>query len=85
MEAIEEPAAKLARLEHLLTRNSANSSLSPSKDDDPGRTPPAAKPKRRGGGPKRKRDKQPGAGREPALGRQPDQPARPIPDLLSTA
>jgi transposase len=61
LEANEELAAKLARLEHLLTRNSANSSLPPSRDGDPGRTPPAAKPKRRGGGPKRKRGKQPGA------------------------
>jgi transposase len=61
VEANEELAAKLARLEHLLTRNSSNSSMPPSKDDDPGRTPPAAKPKQRGGGPKRKRGKQPGA------------------------
>ena len=56
----EELAARLAKLEHLLSRNSANSSLPPSKDDDPGRTPPMEKPKRRGG-PKRKRGKQPGA------------------------
>src|ERR671918_613355 len=61
LEANEELAARLARLEHLLTRNSGNSSMPPSKDDDPGRTPPAAKPSRRGGGPKRKRGKQPGA------------------------
>ena len=61
LEANEDLAAKLARLEHLLARNSANSSMPPSKDDDPGRTPPAAKPARRGNGPKRKRGKQPGA------------------------
>src|SRR5215212_7726444 len=60
MEANEVLAAKLARLEHLLTRNSGNSSMPPSKDDDPGRTPPTVKPKRPGGGPKRTRGKQPG-------------------------
>lgn len=32
----------LARLEHLLSRNSSNSSSPPSKDDDPGRTPNGA-------------------------------------------
>jgi hypothetical protein len=39
-------AARLARVEHLLSRNSSNSSSPPSKDDDPGRTPPAVKKKR---------------------------------------
>jgi transposase len=53
-------AARLAKLEHLLSRNSANSSMPPSKDDDVGRAPQPAKPKRRGD-PKRKRGKQPGA------------------------
>ena len=53
-------AAKLARLEHLLSRNSSNSSSPPSKDDDAGRTPPPAK-KRRGIGPARSRGKQRGA------------------------
>jgi hypothetical protein len=58
----EEREARLARLEHLLSRNSGNSSMPPSRDDDPGKTPPAPKePKRRGGGVKRKRGKQPGA------------------------
>ncbi|MGH3896980.1 MAG: IS66 family transposase [Pseudonocardiaceae bacterium] len=52
-------AAKLARLEHLLSRNSGNSSSPPSKDNDPGRTPPP--PKHRGGGAKRSKGKQPGA------------------------
>src|SRR3979411_2790315 len=56
----EELAGKLARLEHLLSRNSGNSSIPPSKDDDPGRTPPPDKSKRPAG-PKRKRGKQPGA------------------------
>ena len=55
----EELATKLARVEHLLSRNSANSSMPPSMDDDPGRTPPAARKRR--GGPKRLRGKQPGA------------------------
>jgi hypothetical protein len=55
----EELATKLARVEHLLSRNSANSSMPPSRDDDPGRTPPAVR-KRRGGS-KRPRGKQPGA------------------------
>jgi transposase len=61
LEANGKLAAKLAALEYLLGRNSGNSSVSPSKDDDPGRTPPTEKPTRGGGGPKRKRGKQPGA------------------------
>ncbi|MGH3502337.1 MAG: IS66 family transposase [Nocardioidaceae bacterium] len=60
VESNEELAGKLAKLEHLLSRNSGNSSCPPSKDEEPGKTPPAEK-KRRGGGPKRKRGKQPGA------------------------
>ncbi|MGH3800182.1 MAG: IS66 family transposase [Pseudonocardiaceae bacterium] len=59
MEANEALAGKLARVEHLLSRNSGNSSSPPSKDDDPGRTPPP--PKHRGGGAKRSKGKQPGA------------------------
>jgi Transposase IS66 family. len=55
----EELATRLARVEHLLSRNSGNSSMPPSKDDDPGRTPPAARKRR--GGPKRPKGKQPGA------------------------
>jgi transposase len=51
--------ARLARLERLLTRNSANSSMPPSRDDDPGRTPPAAKPEPAAG--KRTKGKQKGA------------------------
>lgn len=44
LEVNEQLAGKLARLEHLFSRNSGNSSSPPSKDDDPGRTPPAEKP-----------------------------------------
>jgi len=55
----EELATKLARVEHLLSRNSGNSSMPPSTDGDPGRTAPAAR--RRRGGPKRAKGKQPGA------------------------
>jgi transposase len=54
----EELATRLARVEHLLSRNSGNSCMPPSKDDDPGRTPPAAR--KRHGGPKRPKGKQPG-------------------------
>jgi transposase len=54
-----ELATRLARVEHLLSRNSGNSSMPPSMDGDPGRTPPAVKKRR--GGPKRPKGKQPGA------------------------
>jgi len=37
-------AARLAKVEHLLSRNSSNSSMPPSKDDDVGKTPQPAKP-----------------------------------------
>jgi transposase len=60
MEANEALAARLARLEHLLSRNSGNSSNPPSKDDDPGKPPPPDKQRGRGG-PKRSRGKQLGA------------------------
>src|SRR3954465_2401779 len=60
MEANEALADRLARLEHLLSRNSGNSSNPPSTDDDPGK--PAPPDKQRGrGGPKRSRGKQRGA------------------------
>ena len=58
VEVNEQLAGRLARLEHLLSRNSQNSSVPPSRDDDPGRTPPR---QRAGGGSKRSRGKQPGA------------------------
>jgi transposase len=60
MEANEALAVKLARLEHLLSRNSGNSSSPPSRDEDPGK--PAAPEKNRDrSGPARSRGKQPGA------------------------
>ena len=58
VEANQQLAHRLARLEHLLSRNSQNSSLPPSRDDDAGRTP--AKPSS-GGASRRSRGKQPGA------------------------
>jgi transposase len=60
MEANEVLAARLARLEHLLSRNSGNSSNPPSKDDDPGKPTPPDKQRGRNR-PKRARGKQPGA------------------------
>ena len=59
MKANEALADKLARLEHLLSRNSGNSSAPPSRDDDPGK-PPAPQRRQRGQG-GRRRGKQPGA------------------------
>jgi transposase len=53
--------ARLDRLERLLSRNSGNSSMPPSTDDLPGRTPPADKSAPGGVAGKRKRGKQPGA------------------------
>jgi transposase len=60
MQANEDLADRLARLEHLLSRNSRNSSSPPSKDDEPGKPtlPPRSK---RGAGPKRRPGKQSGA------------------------
>jgi hypothetical protein len=60
VEVNEALATKVARLEHVLSRNSSNSSCPASKNDGPGRTPPPEKVKRGDGGPKRKRGKQPG-------------------------
>lgn len=60
-EANEALVARLAKVEHLLSRNSRNSSSPPSKDDEPGKTPPPAEPAKPGGGAKRGRGKQPGA------------------------
>ena len=53
-------AGRVAKLEHLLSRNSGNSSSPPSKDDEPGKTPPKAR-RRRGGGLERSAGKQKGA------------------------
>jgi transposase len=61
METNDTLAGKLAKLEHLLSRNSGNSSSPPSKDDDPGKPAPPEKNKCDQGGPKRARGKQPGA------------------------
>ena len=52
-------AAEVRELRRRLGRNSGNSSMAPSADDLPGRTPPPAKPGRGKGG--RKPGKQPGA------------------------
>lgn len=52
--------ARVVELERRLGRNSGNSSMPPSVDDVPGRTPPPVKPVR-GKGAKRKPGKQPGA------------------------
>jgi transposase len=72
MEANEQLAAKLARLEHLLSRNSGNSSFPPSMDDQPGRRPPEGRGRRvKGGG--RSPGKQPGApGSHLAWSKNPD-------------
>jgi transposase len=53
-----EQAERIARLERLISRNSGNSSMPPSTDDQPGKKPPERGP-RRGGG--RRPGKQPGA------------------------
>jgi hypothetical protein len=55
-------AARVARLERLISRNSGNSSMPPSSDDVlPGRGGPRGGPSRRGGAAGRRRGKQPGA------------------------
>ncbi len=56
---IDELEVRLARLEHLLTWNSGNSSYPPSRDNDLGRTPPVVNPEPAAG--KRMRGKQKGA------------------------
>src|SRR5262249_49213228 len=61
MDANASLSARLAKLQHLLSRNSSNSSSPPSKDDGPGRTPPEKKRGRRVEGPVRPRGKQRGA------------------------
>ena len=61
METNEALSEKLARLEHLLSRNSGNFSSPPSRDDDPGKPAPPEKSTRDSGGPKRAWGKQPGA------------------------
>jgi len=56
-----ELAAKVERLERLVSRNSGNSSFPPSMDAQPGRGRAKPKPKRRGAGGGRGPGKQPGA------------------------
>jgi transposase len=56
---VAEQAEKIARLERLISRNSGNSSMPPSTDDLPGKTPPQRRTGQ--GGTKRKPGKQPGA------------------------
>ncbi|HUZ56039.1 MAG TPA: DUF6444 domain-containing protein [Streptosporangiaceae bacterium] len=63
-------ARRVAVLERLISRNSGNSSMPPSADDQPGRTAPREKP-RRGSG-KRKPGKQPGAPGALAWSEDPD-------------
>src|SRR5436190_23962381 len=58
-ERLEQELEKLAKLEHLLSRNSDNSSMPPSKDNGPGRTPPRKERRAKPSG--RAKGKQPGA------------------------
>ena len=62
-EQVGELRAQIALLERALSRNSGNSSMPPSGDDAPGRTPPRKQRRaaQREAGKKRKRGKQPGA------------------------
>jgi hypothetical protein len=59
MEKFEQQAEELARLRHLVSRNSGNSSMPPSKDGGPGRTPPRKERRAKPSG--RAKGKQPGA------------------------
>ena len=80
MEANQQLTAKLERLEHLLSRNSGNSSLPPSMDDQPGRALPEGKAGRRMGG-GRSPGKQPGVpGSHLAWSENPDEAIPHFPD-----
>ena len=57
----EDLRVRLARLERLVSRNSANSSMPPSKDGEPGKTAPDESGENHGGREGRERGKQPGA------------------------
>lgn len=59
--ANQELTDRIVRLERLVSRNSGNSGMPPSKDDDPGRTPPAEVPAPEPTAGKRGRGKQRGA------------------------
>src|SRR6266704_1553261 len=77
-------AAQVAELRRRLGRNSGNSSMAPSADDLPGRTPPPAKPKRGKGG--RKPGKQPGApGSHLAWSQAPGDTVPHFPEVTATA
>ena len=77
-----ELARRVARLERLISRNSGNSSMPPSGDDLPGRTPPGGKPRRSGAG-KRKPGKQPGMpGSHLAWSERPDERVDHLPQGL---
>src|SRR5258707_4534110 len=72
-------AAEVRELRRRLGRNSGNSSMAPSADDLPGRTPPPAKPKRGKGG--RKPGGQPGSkGSHLAWSQKPDGTVAHFPD-----
>jgi transposase len=72
-------AARLAKVEHLLSRNSSNSSSPPSKDDGPGRTPLRAEKRRGDGLPPRSRVR--GAvGSNLEWTEVPDDPSGPVPE-----
>ncbi|MGH3289040.1 MAG: IS66 family transposase [Streptosporangiaceae bacterium] len=58
---VAELRATVARLERIISRNSGNSSMPPSSDDVPGRTPPSRQQRRAADRAARKRGKQPGA------------------------
>ena len=80
VEANEDLAGRLARVEHLLSRNSQNSSSPPSKDDEPGKSAPRTTPNRHGGGPKMQAGQAArGAGFSPGLDRHPRRAHRPVP------
>ena len=71
---IAELEGELARLERLISRNSGNSSMPPSTDDLPGKTPPSASRGRGGGAQARQAARR--AGCVPGLERPPGPRAR---------
>lgn len=72
---------RLARLERLVSRNSKNSGMPPSKDDDLGHVPPADSPKPDAGTPQRKRGKRKGApGAQLSWSMSPDDTRKHYPD-----
>jgi len=83
-----ELAGRLARVERLVSRNSGNSSMPPSKDGEPGKTPPdeGGTSRRRGRDEGRKRGKQPGAaGASLAWREDPDERVDRFPRVAATA